>query len=77
MPRHGPLAMALGAVAALLWLAACAGPAPAAWPSAAAAPQPAAPLGWEDTVAAARAEGKLIVRTRPTTNWRKVFDALQ
>jgi iron(III) transport system substrate-binding protein len=70
-------------VAALLALVACAAPAPAP-PSAAsapqttsAAPQTAAPPGWDATVATARAEGKLTILTRPTTDWRKVFDAFQ
>jgi iron(III) transport system substrate-binding protein len=70
--------------AGLLLLAACAAPAataPAAAPRATAlagaAAAPAAPPGWDETVAAARAEGKLTILTRPTTDWRKVFDAFQ
>jgi iron(III) transport system substrate-binding protein len=80
----------LGTAAALaLLLAACAAPSatapgtpPGAAPRSAAsagppATQPAAPPGWDQVVAAARAEGRLTVLTRPTTDWRKVFDAFQ
>ena len=70
-------------VVVLVWLVACAGPAPSAAPAAAgrastaAAPQATAPPGWDETVAAARAEGRLTILTRPTTDWRKVFEAFQ
>jgi iron(III) transport system substrate-binding protein len=42
-----------------------------------AAPEAAAPPGWAKTVAAARAEGRVTILTRPTTDWRKVFEAFQ
>lgn len=82
MPCQCPRWIAGAAAAVLLALGGCAGPstgasAAASKPAASPIPPAAAPPGWDATVAAARAEGKLAILTRPASDWRRVFDVFQ